>query len=377
VNKNLSSAYQIATLAVLIFSVALLARAQGGPAMAGKTAGEYFKNVQVLKDIPAENLNQTMHLVKGATGLDCEECHDEKDRSLDSKELKVTARKMMRMVLDLNKNNFDGQVTVTCYTCHRGYPIPTSTPVLPVPEVEESSKINLPSVDQVLDRYINALGGRQAIQRVTSRVVTGTQYVPTGPGGSVPTPGTVEQDLKAPNMVLNVYHTAAYTISDGFDGKTEWSQDLRGRVTEPVKFDQTRARRNSDFYMALDLKQQYAKMEVKGVERVNGRDAYVVEGTPQDDAPEQLYFDVLTGLLIRKQTVIPTLLGLSPFQVNYDDYRDTGSGVKFPYLITMYPANPRAELEATATIRVTKVQDNAPLDVSKFNKPETKTAAAQ
>jgi hypothetical protein len=62
--------------------------------------------------------------------------------------------------------------------------------------------------------------------------------------------------------------------------------------------------------------------------------------------------------------------------VDYDDYRDTGSGVKFPYTITMSPANPRTVLSGTATLYVTKVQDNAPLDSSKFAKPESKAAAA-
>ena len=58
-----------------------------------------------------------------------------------------------------------------------------------------------------------------------------------------------------------------------------------------------------------------------------------------------------------------------------DDYRDTGSGVKFPYTITMSPASERTVLSGTATIYVTKVEDNAPVDSSKFSKPESKAAA--
>jgi len=378
VHKTLFSAHKIAGLAGLMLAGTLVAHAQGAPvSMEGKTAGQFYKNVQVIKDIPAEDLNQAMHLIKGATGLDCETCHDEKDRSSDSKELKVTARKMMRMVMDINKNSFDGEQTVTCYTCHRGSPIPVGVPIMPVSEPVEESKPNLPPVDQILARYVDALGGQQAIKKITSRVITGTQYLPTGPGGTVPTPATIEQDFKAPNLILDIYHTAAYTISDGFDGTTLWSQDARGRVTNALKLDQARARRGSDFYAPLNLKQQYAKMEVEGIERVNGRDAYVVVGTPQNDVPERLYFDTQTGLLLRKQTALPTAVGLSPFQVNYDDYRDTGSGVKVPYLIIMYPAAARTELAPTATIRVTKVVDNAPLDDAKFVKPEAKAAAAQ
>jgi hypothetical protein len=110
---------------------------------------------------------------------------------------------------------------------------------------------------------------------------------------------------------------------------------------------------------------------------VNDRDAYVVIATPQGDLPERLYFDTQTGLLVRKETALPTPLGNNPMQVNYEDYRDTGSGVKFPYLITMYPANEDSVPATNATIHVTKVQDNAPLDNTKFAKPEAKSAATQ
>jgi photosynthetic reaction center cytochrome c subunit len=375
--NTILSAQRAATVVGIALSAVLLAHAQGAAPIEGKTAEQVYKNIQVLKGTPAEQLNQSMHLIKGAVGLDCEECHDEKDRSLDTKQPKAVARKMMQMVLDLNKNSFDGKQTVTCYTCHRGSPNPANVPLLPLEELEETSKVPLPSVDQILAKYVDALGGQQAIRKITSRVITGTQYLPTGPGGIVPTPANIERDLKAPNLVVNIYSTAAYAISDGFDGKTSWSQDMRGRVAEALKIDQARARRSADFYEPINLKQEYATLEVQGVKRVNGRDAYLVVGTPQGDLPEQLYFDTATGLLLRKQTALPTPAGDSPFQVNYEDYRDTGSGVKFPYLIIMYPAATRTELAPTATIRVTKVQDNVPIDGAKFTKPAPKAAATQ
>lgn len=377
-HSKLLSVRRATTLSGMALSAVLFVHAQGAPpVLEGKTAEEFYKNIQVLKGTPAEQLNQTMHLIKGAVGLDCEDCHEERDRAADTKKLKETARKMMRMVIELNKNSFDGQQTVTCYTCHRGNPIPHNTPILPVSEPQETSKITLPSVDEILAKYVEALGGEQVIRKITSRVITGTEELPTGPGGTVPMPATIERDLKAPNLVLNTYRTPTSTSSDGFDGKVAWSQDLRGRVTEALKIDQMRARRNADFYEPLNLKQEYAKLDVQGIERVNGRDTYVVVGTPQRELPERLYFDTQTGLLLRKESVLPTTLGNSPFQVNYTDYRDTGSGAKFPYLITMYPAGARTELATTSTIRVLKVQDNLPIDTAKFTKPATAATAAQ
>jgi photosynthetic reaction center cytochrome c subunit len=361
----------------LIFGATLLAHAQG-PAAEGKTAEQVYKNIKVLTGTPASQLNQAMHLIEGATGMNCTVCHVEGQFDKDDKAPKATARKMMQMVMDLNKNSFDGKQVVTCYTCHHGSPVPSAVPMVPVPTpVEElETKETFPSVDQILAKYTAALGGEQAVRKVTSRVITGTQYIPTGPGGGTLVPATIERDQKAPNLVVNIYHTPTYTISDGFDGSQAWSQDMRGRVTQPMTIDQGRAKRDADFYLPLDLKQAYTKMEVREVASVNGHDAYEVVATPQGDTEERLYFDVVTGLLIRRQTALPTQAGLSPSHVDYDDYRDTGSGVKFPYTITMSPANPRTVLSGTATIYVTKVEDNAPLDSSKFAKPESKAAAA-
>jgi len=143
-------------------------------------------------------------------------------------------------------------------------------------------------------------------------------------------------------------------------------------VTEPVKLDVGRAARAADFYEPLNLKREYAQITVRGIEKVNGRDAYLVVGVPQGDKPESLYFDTQTGLLLRKQTVLPTPIGDSPFQMDFEDYRDTGSGVKVPFLIHMSPANPRTELAPTATLRVIKVEDNTAIDNAKFAKPASR-----
>ena len=365
------------TAAGLVLTAVLLAHTQGAPVSTeGKTAEQVYKNIQVLKGTPADQLVQSMHLLRGALGVDCEFCHDERDRAADT-DAKATARKMMQMMIDLNKSSFNGRQVVTCYTCHQGRPQPRGVLALPVAESEEAPKVTLPSIDQILAKYVEALGGEQAIRKVTSRVVTGTQYIPTGPGGVVPVPATIEIDQKAPNLTVNIYHTATYTISNGFDGTKAWSQDMRGRVTEPPSVGQGRVKRDADFYVPLNLKQQYTRTVVSGVERVNDRDAYVVIATPQSDLPERLYFDTQTGLLVRKETALPTPLGNNPMQVNYEDYRDTGSGVKFPYLITMYPANEDSVPATNATIHVTKVQDNAPLENTKFAKPEAKPVAAQ
>jgi hypothetical protein len=245
-------------------------------------------------------------------------------------------------------------------------------PVFPVLEPVTTPKPALPTADQILAKYVQALGGEQALRKVTSRAITGTQYIPTGPGGVVPTPAAVERLQKAPNLSVTTYRAPTYAIAEGYDGMTAWTQNQAGRVLEPVKVDVGRAARAADLYEPLNLKQEYAQLTVRGIEKVDGRDAYLVVGVPAGDKPESLYFDAQTGLLLRKQTVLSTPIGDSPFQTDFDDYRDTGSGVKFPFLIKMNPANARTELAPEATLRVIKVEDNAAIDAAKFVKPVSK-----
>jgi outer membrane lipoprotein-sorting protein len=346
-----------------------LASAQVSPANEGKTAEQVYKNIKAMQGTPANELNQSMHLMKGAVGLDCTYCHIEREWEKDVKPAKDVARKMIVMMNDINTRQFGGRQVVTCNTCHNGHPIPAAMPAFPVAEPSVAPKPAMPAVDQILAKYVEALGGEQALRKVTGRVITGTQYIPTGPGGTTPTPAAVERYQKAPNLAVTIYRAPTYAISEGFDGTTAWSQNQAGRVTEPVKLDIGRAARAADLYEPLNLKRQYAQMTVRGIETVNGRDAYLVVGVPQGDKPESLYFDTQTGLLLRKQTVLPTPIGDSPFQMDFEDYRDTGSGVKIPFVIHMNPANPRTELAPTATLRITKVEDNTAIDDAKFVKP--------
>jgi photosynthetic reaction center cytochrome c subunit len=375
--------------AVFCFMIAgALGVAAQQASMAGKTADQVYKNIKVLKGTPADQLNLSMHLVEGELGVDCTFCHVDHDPMhfpLDDNKRKDTARKMMQMVMDINKNNFEGKQVVTCYTCHQGHPDPVNTLVLPLPAavdsfigLEEEKPVTpvLPSADQILDKYIQALGGQQALRGVTSRAITATQDLASGPGGKVPLPAQIERYQKAPNLSLTIQHVAAGTQAEGFDGKTAWAQNLKGAVVD-VNFavDQARARRNADFYAdSLNLKQQYTKMEVTATKRVNGHDAYEVVGYPANDSPEKLYFDALTGLLLRKESVLPSPLGESPFQIDYDDYKETSSGLRFPFTMRLTPAGPRTEPSTHSTIHVQKVEDNPAVDAGKFAKPVTKAA---
>jgi len=180
-----------------------------------QTAEDVFKNVQVLKGIAVDEFMSTMGVFSAALGMSCEDCHASNDTkwenyALDTSPRKRIARRMVQMVATINKDNFGGRQMITCWTCHRGSNSPRITPNLSTlynlpddPEDIVPQAPNAPSVDQIFDKYVKALGGADRLNRVTSLVAKGTS-VGYGPEG---TPRPVEIFAKAPAQRTTVIHT--------------------------------------------------------------------------------------------------------------------------------------------------------------------------
>jgi hypothetical protein len=84
-----------------------------------QSAGGHYKNIQIVKNIPETEVTPLMGSFQTALGVTCEYCHSQSAYDKDL-EKKVIARRMLSMVQDLNRQQFGGRPTVTCFTCHRG-----------------------------------------------------------------------------------------------------------------------------------------------------------------------------------------------------------------------------------------------------------------
>src|ERR1022692_3072219 len=181
-NAKRAAVTAVAGFLVLFGFVIGAAKAQSGGAAQGpgapgaKKAEEQFKNIQVLKGVLAEQIFPTMQFITASLGVECEFCHVQNAFEKDDKKTKQTARKMMEMMFAINKDNFDGHRAVTCNSCHRGNAKPQPIPVVMTEEPKEpmgapapaAAKENTgPSPDQLLDKYVQALGEAAAIDRVT------------------------------------------------------------------------------------------------------------------------------------------------------------------------------------------------------------------
>src|SRR5579864_3930367 len=91
-----------------------------------KAAQPRFKNLQVLKDIPPDQLIPAMQFISASLGVECEFCHVRDAFDKDDKQSKQTARRMIQMMFTIDADQFHGERAVTCYTCHRGSAKPVS-----------------------------------------------------------------------------------------------------------------------------------------------------------------------------------------------------------------------------------------------------------
>jgi hypothetical protein len=217
-----------------------------------------------------------------------------------------------------------------------------------------------PSVDQILDHYVQAVGGQGALEKVTSRAMKGT--LENSDDG---TTSPAEVFTKAPNKYLAVVNLGdGGEMLEGWNGQTGWGKDPDSGLHDTDKAEQVAARRDYDFYRETRLKELFPKMALSGRTKVDDRDAYVIEATSSDGATEKMYFDVETGLLVRRDFERVNIDdGIVLYEVDYDDYKDV-DGLKLPATVR------RKTPDYTLTYRFTEIKQNIPVDDAKFNKPE-------
>jgi outer membrane lipoprotein-sorting protein len=217
----------------------------------------------------------------------------------------------------------------------------------------------LPTIDQILDKYIAGAGGRAAIEKITSISGKGTIDIP-----AVNISGTVELIQKAPDKALTVVDLAGVGQQrEGYDGTTGWSDDPANGFRQKDGVELAEAKRGATFGRELKMKQLYPTMVVKGREKVDDSDAYLVEATPAEGSPVKLYFDVASGLLVRQVATRQMPQGPLEVEVTFADFRAV-DGVKRPFTIR------QATSMFIATIHLTEVKHNAPIDDAIFKAPK-------
>jgi zinc protease len=213
------------------------------------------------------------------------------------------------------------------------------------------------TADQILENYIKAIGGRENWKKLTTRISTGTIDVP-----AMNLSGLVTVREKAPNRSIFTVNFNGAVFQQGFDGTIGWSNDPQNGLREQAGDELAETKRDSDFYHPLDLKQMYSKITVAGTDKIDDRDAYIVEASSGDLGTDKIYFDTQNGLVLRIVGQHHTMDGQATFTEDFSDFREV-DGIKLPY--TVHQESP----SSTFTIKFTEIRHNEAIEDAAFAKP--------
>jgi len=350
---------------------------QGGAEQKPLLAEQAFKNVQLLKGVPVDEFLETMGFFAASTGMNCTECHSEASSGnwanyADDTPLKQKARMMVLMVTNLNRGSFGGKRMVTCWTCHRGTRTPRVIPDLAIqysdmiegePDEIPGETSGVPSVDQILNKYIEALGGAQRVSNLTSFAGKGTYAGYETVFQKVP----VDVLAKAPDQRATIAHMLDGDSISTFDGHFGWlaaPQTLKPMpLIELTGGDLDGAKVDAELSFPARIKQTLTDWRVGYPEMIDNKEVQVLQGRlSQGGLPVKLYFDSTSGLLVRLVHYTNSPVGVNPTQIDYSDYRDV-SGVKLPYrwIVTW--------TDGRSTVELSELRANVPIDATKFAKP--------
>src|SRR5688572_24434714 len=348
------------------------ASAQAAQEPAPITSDKLFRNIQILKGMPVDTFFDAMGMFAASMGDDCTYCHS-KDSVFrheafgDPTPRIQKARQMIVMMQALNKQYFGGQPRVTCFTCHRGSYSPVNAPRLSLqygvpdddPNVMDFPTNTRGNADQILDKYIAAIGGQGALSKITSLTAKGTYSGFDTGHAEVP----VDIFAKAPNQrtwIIHMFNGDSYRV---FDGQRGWfaGPDSPAPIVPLASGNLDRARIEAILAFPAGLKAAYKEWRV-GRTAIDDKDVSILQGTLPGLLPVNFYFDNSTGLLIRMVRWNETPVGPVPTEINYDDYRDV-AGIKMPFSWTA------SQTYMQMTIKLSGIQPNAPVAAARFAQP--------
>jgi hypothetical protein len=236
---------------------------------------------------------------------------------------------------------------------------PTTTVQTPAASTPAAA---LPSADQILDKYVAALGGEAAWHKLNSRVSKGTIDIP-----AMNLSGPVDIIEKAPYFSLATVNIGGAVFKRGFDGTAAWADDPQNGLRTLSGAEAEDSKRQADFYHQVSLRKYYSKWNVSGTLKIGDHDAYAVEATSNAGDLDKMYFDAQSGLLVRAITTVHSPQGDQVIQTDLSDYRDT-DGIKLPFSVH------QSSVQAEYSITFTEVHHNVDLADAQFAKPTTAPA---
>lgn len=361
----------IGSAAVCLLSLVTVA-GQVGPGQDPQMSETVFKDVQVLKGIPADEFMDTMGMFAASLGYDCVSCHSSeiyknRDGFAIATPAIQRARGMIGMMNAINRSYFGGQPQVSCFTCHHGQDRPEFVPNLALQYGElvfDPNSIRIvpdrqSAVDQVFDKYLQALGGRQRLTSITSFVARGTyEGSNTGAGSQFP----LEIFVNAPNQRAQIIRGPGGDDVKTYDGRSAWVAE-RWRPLPLMALtggNLDGARLEALTWFPASIRQAFTEWQSSNT-TIDNRIVQILQGSSAGSLPVNFYFDP-SGLLVRIVRWNRTAVGTTPTEIDYTDYRDV-SGIKIPFRTVV------TWTDGKDTIVLNDVAANVAIDATRFARP--------
>ncbi len=219
-----------------------------------------------------------------------------------------------------------------------------------------ASSVAAQSADKIVKQATKAMGGEKALKRVTS-----CEFIGTITRQSDGVAGRYRMATAHPDRYFLEVELGGFEASEGYNGKSGWRRDSREglRTLTGIESTDFRAKAHYRNHRWLDYKREKSKLAYKGQASVRGKPAQVVELITNRNVRIRMYFDLVSGLLLREE--LPS--GQSTEVIEYADYRSVND-VMEPFALTIIHGQERFE------VALEKITYHQPLDRALFDFPK-------
>jgi len=212
--------------------------------------------------------------------------------------------------------------------------------------------------EAVLDKYVEATGGRAAYEKIHTEMAKGTLEI-VGMGLS----GTLVSYRATPNKSYTLIDfTGAGKAEEGSNGEIAWSINAMEGARIKKGDERATALRNSAMQVELRWRDFYKKAELAGSEDVGGKPCYKLTMTPNEGAGETRYYYKASNLLVKVVVPVTTPNGPITAEILLGDYRDEG-GILVPHTVTQ--KLPGADI----LVKIESVTHNPEIPAERFDLP--------
>lgn len=196
----------------------------------------------------------------------------------------------------------------------------------------------------VLEKYLDAIGGRDALSKVEDRT---TIMRGTAMGQSL----TIIVKQKSPNKMRQEVKAGGMDQTIIFDGEkgvmkaATQSVEVTGKELEQLKIEAT-------MELLLDIEGSGIKLSFEGTEKINAKDAHKIKMTLPSGIRWFTYFDAESGLKVKEQKEMQTQMGLIEQVLIYDNYTEV-DGIKYPFKLTQ-SFGPQSVEMTVSSVKVNK-----------------------